>query len=102
MQKKSLGIIAHGIKHSCALTLALKFKLRVRSRAFAKFGKYLECKETATKLFIPNSFSRNENFHINPTAPDVIMDARWNNKLSRSNLNKGGLICGETLVRCII
>nr|QWK44348.1 hypothetical protein [Ecklonia arborea] len=93
---KSLGTIVHGMKHSCTLTLALKFKLRVRAKVFAKFGKYLECKETGTKLFIPNSFSSNGKFYINPTAPEIIMDARWNNKLSRSNLIKGCLVCGET------
>jgi len=90
---KSLGIIVHGMKHSCALTLALKFKLRERAKVFKKFGKYLECKESGTKLFIPNSFARTNKFHINPPSPYEVMDARWNNKLSNSNLTKGCLIC---------
>jgi len=40
--KKSLGSFVHGLKHSCALTLALKFKLRHRSKVFKKFGKALK------------------------------------------------------------
>jgi len=93
---KSLGIIVHGLKHSCALTLALKFKLRVRSKIFKKFGKYLECKETGTKLFIPKTFARTQKFNINPSIPDTLLDIRWNKKLTRSNLNRECLICGET------
>lgn len=94
---KSLGIIVHGMKHSCALTLSLKYKLRNRAKAFKKFGKYLECKESGTKLFIPSSFSRTKsNFQINPPTPDAVLDAKWNNKLTHSNLNKGCLVCGET------
>jgi hypothetical protein len=63
---KSLGVIVHGMKHSCALTLGLKFKLRERAKVFKKFGKYLECKKSGIKLFIPNSFSRAKKFNINP------------------------------------
>lgn len=36
--KKSIGIIIHGLKLSCGLTLALKFKLRTLSKVFHKFG----------------------------------------------------------------
>lgn len=93
---KSLGMIVHGMKHSCALTLGLKLKLRERAKVFKKFGKYLECKESGTKLFIPYSFSRTKKFYINPPTPEVVLDARWNNKLSRSSLNMGCLVCGET------
>lgn len=93
---KSLGILIHGLKHSCALTLALKYKLRYRSKVFKKYGKYLECKETGTKLSIPKTFARTQEFKINPSNPDTLLDIRWNNKLTHSNLNKECLICGET------
>lgn len=93
---KSLGILVHGLKQSCALTLALKFKLRERSKVFKKFGKYLECKETGTKLFIPKTFARTQKFNVNLLIPDTLLDIRWNNKLTRSNLNRECLICGET------
>jgi len=93
---KSLGILIHGLKHSCALTLALKYKLRERSKVFKKYGKYLECKETGTKLFIPKTFARTQKFKINPQNPDTLLDIQWNNKLTHSNLNKECLICEET------
>lgn len=93
---KSLGVIVHGMKHSCALTLGLKLKLRERAKVFKRFGKYLECKESGTKLFIPNSFSRTKKFNINPPTPGAVLDAIWNNKLSRSSLNMGCLVCEET------
>ncbi|MBE0439298.1 MAG: hypothetical protein IBX57_05895 [Gammaproteobacteria bacterium] len=93
---KSLGIILHSLKHSCALTLALKYKLRHRSKVFKKFGKYLECKDSGVKLFIPKTFVHFQKFQINPTTPDSILAVQWNNKLTRSNLNYGCLICGKT------
>jgi hypothetical protein len=93
---KSLGALVHGLKHSCALTLALKYKLRERSKVFKKYGKYLECKETGTKLYIPKTFARTQEFKINPPNPDTLLDIRWNNKLTHSNLNRECLICGET------
>lgn len=93
---KSLGMIVHGMKHSCALTLGLKFKLRHRTKVFKKFGKYLECQESGTKLFIPNSFSRTNKFYISSPTPDAVMEERWNIELPHSSLNMGCLICGET------
>lgn len=93
---KSLGVLIHGLKHSCALTLALKYKLRERSKVFKKYGKDLECKETGTKLFITKTFARTQKFKINPQNPDALLDIRWNNKLTHSNLNRECLICGET------
>lgn len=56
--KKSLGSFVHGLKHSCALTLALKFKFRRRSKVFKKFGTKLACPETKIELYLPKTFSR--------------------------------------------
>ena len=69
---KSLGSLVHGLIHSCALTLALKYKLRERSKVFKKYGKHLECKETGTKLYIPKTFARTQKFNINPSNPDTL------------------------------
>ena len=93
--KKSLGSFVHGLKHSCALTLALKFKLRHRSKVFKKFGKALKCPETEVELYIPKSFRRDQKFLVNPEDPKTIMEKRWSNKFTRSNLNKSCVICGE-------
>ena len=67
--RASLGMIVHGLKHSCALTLKSKFKLRSRAAVFKKFGSKLtytevikESEGRATEkkymLNIPNNFKR--------------------------------------------
>jgi retron-type reverse transcriptase len=48
--KKSLNSLINGFKYSCALTLALKFKLRHKSKVFKKFGTSLQCKLTGKKI----------------------------------------------------
>jgi Type II intron maturase len=50
--QKSLMAFIQGLKYSCALTLALKFQLRFRSKIFKKFGDYLMCEQTGTKLLV--------------------------------------------------
>lgn len=94
--RKSLGIVIHGLKHSCALTLALKFKFRRRAQVFKKFGNYLKCKETGTELYIPKTFARTQEFSINPRSIESFLNSKWNNKLTRSNLFKSCLICGKS------
>jgi hypothetical protein len=56
--RKSMGSIIHGLKMSCALTLALKYKLRTAAKAFGTYGSELTCPKTKTKLFIPDTFAR--------------------------------------------
>lgn len=40
---------------SCALTLALEWKLRTRIKAFHKFGAHFMCPNTKSSLNIPNN-----------------------------------------------
>jgi len=54
--KKSLINLACKLKHSCALTLALKYKFRHRSKVFKKFGGNLKCFKTGVCFF---DFSKN-------------------------------------------
>jgi hypothetical protein len=89
---KSLGFLVHGLKHSCALTLALKYKLRYRSKVFKKFGKYLECKKTGVKLYIPKISARTQQFRINSLNPATVLNIRRDNKLTHSNLSQSCLI----------
>lgn len=93
--KKSLGSFIHGLKHSCALTLALKLKLRHRAKVFKRFGKTLKCPDTKIELYIPNNFKRDQKFSINPEDPMTIMEKRWNNKFTRTHLTKSCLVCGK-------
>jgi hypothetical protein len=72
--RKSLGSFVHGLKLSCARTLALKYKLRFASKVYRRFGGKLTCPETHIKLFIPNTFKADtENFGISNPTPDVIL-----------------------------
>lgn len=87
--KKSMGSFVHGLKHSCALTLALKLKLRRRAPVFKKFGKTLKCPNTKVELCIPNSFRSDETFYLNPEKTlRLFIENRWNNIFTRTNLTK--------------
>ena len=94
--KKSLGSFVHGLKFSCARTLALKYKLRFASKAFSRFGGKLKCPDSGVELFIPKTFRATKEFAINEPIPDEFLFKRWNNKLTKSNLFKYCVICGSS------
>nr|YP_009746615.1 putative reverse transcriptase and intron maturase [Jenufa minuta]QII41640.1 putative reverse transcriptase and intron maturase [Jenufa minuta] len=101
--RKSLGIIIHGLKMSCALTLALKFKLRTASKVFKAFGKLLTCRDSKLAIFIPNTFARiahNKKFNpeITTTAKQAIQ-LSYANRLSQSSVGKSCVICGNSVVQ---
>ena len=79
---------------SCALTLALKYKMRHKSKAFKKFGSNLACPETGKIITIPKSFKRTGIFNIGAKPIDSVIAQKWNNKLTKSNLGKSCVICG--------
>lgn len=93
--RKSLGSFVHGLKLSCARTLALKFKLRHASKVFKRFGSKLKCPNSGSELFIPNTFKAIKTFNVNEPIPDEALFLKWNNKLTRSNLFKECIICGS-------
>jgi group II intron reverse transcriptase/maturase len=93
--RKSLGSFIHGLKWSCARTLALKYKLRFASKIFRKFGSKLKCPETGLELTIPKTFKAIKIFGCNEPLPDDILFKKWRNKLTRSNLFKQCIICGS-------
>lgn len=71
--RKSLGSFIHGLKWSCARTLALKFKLRHSSKVFRKLGSKLKCPKTGVQIFIPNSFKAIKRFGMNEPTPDDVL-----------------------------
>jgi len=91
--RKSLGSFVHGLKWSCARTLALKYKLRFSSKVFRKFGSKLKCPTTGIQIYIPKTFKAIKIFGINEPTPDDILFKKWHNKLTKSNLNKCCIIC---------
>jgi len=94
---KSLGSIIHGLKLSCARTLALKYKLRHASKVFRKFGSNLkESRKSKTELYIPKTFKPLKKFKINVVEPDSVIFRNWNNKFTKSNLFRQCVICSST------
>lgn len=94
--RKSLGSLVHGLKFSCARTLALKYKLRFASKVYRRFGGKLKCPTTGLELFILKTFKAIHKFSINAPIPDEVLFKRWNNKLTRSHLFKYCVICGTS------
>jgi group II intron reverse transcriptase/maturase len=94
--RKSLGSLVHGLKFSCARTLALKYKLRFASKAYRRFGGKLKCPKTGVELSIPSTFKAIKTFGCNELSPDEILFKKWNHKLTKSNLFKKCIICGSS------
>lgn len=94
---KSLGSLIHGLKFSCARTLALKYKLRHISKVFRKFGSKLKkTRDSEVELYIPKTFKAFKKFKTNVNDPDIIIFSNWNNKLTKSNLFKHCVICSSS------
>jgi len=49
----SMGTILMILHQSCALTLALKYKLRTKRQVFKRFGRYLEDPGSEMRLYLP-------------------------------------------------
>ena len=93
--RKSLGSFIHGLKLSCARTLALKYKLRHASKVYRKFGGRLKCPNTEVELYIPPTFKAIHEFAKSRPLPDSVLFKKWNNKLTKSNLYKDCVLCGS-------
>ena len=84
---------------SCALTLALKYKLRTRRKVFRKFGKNLECPLTGKTFEIPKTLEVKHDYKTNSNYEDfeVVMNRAWM-KYTKSALHKVCAICGDEKV----
>lgn len=89
-----LAKVVYQLKCSCALTLALKYKLRHLSKAFRKFGGNLKDPETELQLKTPSTYIRTREFMVNPPKAYAVMAMNWNSKMTKSNLFKCCIICG--------
>jgi len=94
--RKSLGSFVHGLKFSCARTLALKYKLRHASKVFRRFGSKLKSPDGSVELFIPRTFKAIKEFGCSVPLPDNVIYSNWNKKLTKSNLFKICVICGSS------
>lgn len=93
---KSLGSVVRALQMSCARTLTLKYKLRFTAKVFKKYGKHLKDPNSETKFYLPGTYKRTRTFDIQnePKSYGKIVD-----KLTRSHLNKSGIICGALPVK---
>jgi len=97
--RANLWWLVHGLKYSCALTFRLKYKLRFMSKVFRKFGRNLKDPETGVGLYVPKTFGRTRKFLINPVEPLKMVYSMWYTKLTKSNLGKSCIICGDSNVQ---
>lgn len=98
----ALGKIIHGLKRSCALTLALKYKLRTMAATFKKFGSRLTDPETKASIYLPVNFKRTRTFM--PSSGRMTnkqqlenlnaMNISWVAKLTRSSVGLPCTVCG--------
>jgi retron-type reverse transcriptase len=89
--RKSLGSFVHGLKLSCARTLALKYKLRHSSKIFKRFGGKLKCPDTKKEMIIPYTFKAIKVFGCKKLIPDEVLFRKYTN----SDLFKVFIICGS-------
>nr|YP_009710026.1 hypothetical protein [Coleochaete scutata]QFU80131.1 hypothetical protein [Coleochaete scutata] len=97
--RSQLSSLVHLLKMSCALTLALKYKLKTAHKVFGRFGKNLECKTTKTQLNNPDSLKAVHIYSPGPVArAESVLDISWGSKLTRSALLRSCAICGQSPV----
>jgi group II intron reverse transcriptase/maturase len=91
--RSSLGSLVRSLHMSCALTLALKYKLRRKALVFKKFKSALTCPDTGVGLFFPNTLQRIRRFNVK-AANMASLEKSWAGKLTRSNIGKVCIVCG--------
>ncbi len=103
--RKSMGSIIHMLKLSCALTLALKYKLRTAAKVFSKYKALLRDPISNMCLSIPKTFirlSHTQKFESGTKKvpnPDDVINKSFSNKDTKSNLNQNCIICeGSTSI----
>lgn len=91
----AISAVVYVLKHSCAMTLAAKYKLKTRSRAYKAFGKDLICPETKASL-VTISLKRRREFQETTLRPDDLMKTpgtsfRW----TKNIMGRPCVVCGS-------
>lgn len=82
---------------SCALTLALKLKLRTKSAVFSKLGRNLTDPDTGIYLKLPDNLKAIHKYNgIKTTNPENDLKTSWFTKMTKSVLNQKCVICQST------
>lgn len=92
--RTSLRKILMFLQLSCALTLALKLKLRTKRAIFARYGKTLKDPDTDKQLKIPSNLKVQHVFYGNKSiTPEENLKRSLFVKLTKSPLNQKCTIC---------
>lgn len=96
-----LWSIVRFLKHSCALTLARKHKLKSLAKTFKKFGRDLEFENQLGKkykIFRPDNLRMlpmNKRFRVKETRDiDTLLSQSWTSSLTLSQFDEPCVICG--------
>ena len=86
------------LRHSCAKTLARKYKLKSSRQVFKKFGTFLKDPETYMKLKYQKSLAVIHKFNhgMSLLPPLKEITKSWFGRLTETNIFKECLICGTT------
>jgi hypothetical protein len=93
----SLAKVVWLFKQSCALTLALKFKLKTARKAYTKFGRNLKDPFTSLTFYELDSY-RVKHHYPESRVPnfDDLMNTVWVGSLTQSNAFKTCALCGTS------
>jgi group II intron reverse transcriptase/maturase len=94
----SLRRVLFLLEMSCALTLALKYKIKTARAAFTRFGKNFTDPETGMSLNIPKSMKVQHLYrsNLNTSKPEEFLYESLSKQLTvTSNLDEGCAICGS-------
>ncbi|KAJ1566187.1 hypothetical protein HK096_000005 [Nowakowskiella sp. JEL0078] len=84
-------------KQSCALTLALKFKLKTARKAYGKFGRNLKDPVTKATFYEPKTYRVKHNYPESQIPQfDELMNSVWVGSLTQSNAFKTCALCGTS------
>jgi len=94
-----LNTICWILRESCALTLALKHKIRTKRRAFNKFGFNLKDKDTGLYFKAPSKFNTTHSFKTKGSINDItnlILNRKGVTKLTESAFGRVCALCGSS------
>ena len=93
--KGQMHKVLYFLTMSCALTLALKYKLRSARATFRKFGRCLKDPKSPFFLYRPARLITDHRYSTRgvPNSPDEVINQRWFNKLTQSGFNRPCALC---------
>lgn len=93
----SLAKVVWLFRQSCALTLALKFKLKTARKTYKKFGPSLTDPTTKHSFQAPSSYKVKHDYPSStPLDFNSLLDIDWSGRLTNSNAFQSCALCGSS------